>query len=155
MKRYVDSRRASWDAVYPNQPPDAPDPAEPIDTYLARMAEDATSGNQLFAERVWLRPDAARQINMLRELRDALVAPNAQPTDEQAAQIAMRNAQISNLLESDQSWDKRFFYSLEITGQTRAVGANFMVTGQQVSEVSHPHQLSVLRAERPVPPAEH
>jgi len=155
MKRYVDSRRASWDAVYPNQPPDAPDPAEPIDTYLARMAEDATSGNQLFAERVWLRPDAARQINMLRELRDALVAPNAQPTDEQAAQIAMRNAQISNLLESDQSWDKRFFYSLEITGQTRAVGANFMVTGQQVSEVSHPHQLSVLRAERPVPPTEH
>ena len=155
MKRYVDSRRAGWDAVYPNQPPDAPDPAEPIDQYLARVEGDATAGNQLFAERVWLRPDAARQINVLRELRDALVAPDAQPSDEQAAQIAMRNAQISTLLESDRSWDKRFFYSLEITGQTRAVGANFMVTGQQVSEVSHPHQLSVLRAERPVPPAEH
>ena len=119
------------------------------------MEGDATAGNQLFAERVWLRPDAARQINVLRELRDALVAPDAQPSDEQTAQIAMRNAQISTLLESDRSWDKRFFYSLEITGQTRAVGANFMVTGQQVSEVSHPHQLSVLRAERPVPPAEH
>jgi hypothetical protein len=155
MKRYVDSRRASWDAVYPNQPPDAANPAEPIDAYLARVAEDATSGNQLFAERVWLRPDAARQINVLRELRDAIVAPNAQPSEEQAAQIARRNAQISSLLESDQSWDKRFFYSLEITGESRAVGPNFMVTGQQVSEVSHPHQLSVLRAERPVPPAEH
>jgi hypothetical protein len=155
MKRYVDSRRAAWDAVYPNQPPDASSPAEPIDMYLARVAEDATSGNQLFAERVWLRPDAARQINVLRELRDALVAPGAQPSDEQAAQIAMRNAQISNLLESDQSWDKRFFYSLEFTGQARAVGANFMVTGQQVSEVSHPHQLSVLRAERPIPPPDH
>jgi hypothetical protein len=154
MKRYVDSRRAGWDAVYPNQPPDAPAPAEPIDTYLARVAEDATAGNQLFAERVWLRPDAARQINVLRELRDALVAPDARPSQDQAAQIAMRNAQISALLESDQSWDKRFFYSLEITGQSRAVGPNFMVTGQQVSEVSHPHQLSVLRAERPVPPAE-
>jgi hypothetical protein len=153
MKRYVDSRRASWDAAYPNQPPDAPNPAEPIDQYLARVEGDATSGNQVFAERVWLRPDAARQINVLRELRDALVAPNAQPSDEQAAQVAMRNAQISTLLESDQSWDKRFFYSLEITGQSRAVGPNFMVMGQQVSEVSHPHQLSVLRAERPVPPA--
>jgi hypothetical protein len=66
----------------------------------------------------------------------------------------MRNAQISALLESDRSWDKRFFYSLEITGESRAVGPNFMVTGQQVSEVAHPHQLSVLRAERPVPPVE-
>jgi hypothetical protein len=150
--RYVDSRRADWDAVYPNQPPDAPDPAEPIGTYQARVAEDATAGNQLFAERVWLRPDAARQINVLRELRDALVAPNAQPNPDQAAQIAARNAQISALLESDQSWDKRFLYSLEFTGQSRAVGPNFMVTGQQVSEVSHPHQLSVLRAERPAPP---
>ena len=154
MKRYVDSRRAAWDAVYPNQPPDAPDPAEPIGTYLARVDEDATAGNQLFAERVWLRPDAARQINVLRELRDALVAPDAQPSRDQAEQIARRNAQISALLESDQSWDKRFFYSLEITGESRAVGPNFMVTGQQVSEVSHPHQLSVLRAERPAPPAE-
>ena len=153
MKRYVDSRRADWDAVYPNQAPDAPDPAEPIDKYLARVEEDATAGNQLFAERVWLRPDAARQINVLRELRDALVAPNAQPSQDQAAQIATRNAQISALLESDRSWDKRFFYSLEITGQSRAVGPNFMLTGQQVSEVAHPHQLSVLRAERPVPPA--
>jgi hypothetical protein len=153
MKRYVDSRRASWDAVYPNQPPGASDPAETIDNYLARVEHDATAGTQLFAERVWLRPDAARQINVLRELRDAVVAPNAQPSQDQAAQIATRNAQISALLESDQSWDKRFFYSLEITGQSRAVGPNFMVTGQQVSEVSHPHQLSVLRAERPVPPA--
>ena len=153
MKRYVDSRRAGWDPVYPNQPPDAPNPAEPIDNYLARVEHDATSGNQLFAERVWLRPDAARQINVLRELRDAIVAPNAQPSQEQAAQIAARNAQISAMLESDQSWDKRFFYSLEITGQSRAVGPNFMVAGQQVSEVSHPHQLSVLRAERPAPPA--
>lgn len=153
MKRYVDSRRASWDAVYPNQPPGASDPAEPIDNYLARVEHDATAGNQLFAERVWLRPDAARQINVLRELRDAIVAPNAQPSQEQAAQIAARNAQISAMLESDQSWDKRFFYSLEITGQSRAVGPNFMVAGQQVSEVSHPHQLSVLRAERPAPPA--
>jgi hypothetical protein len=154
MKRYVDSRRAGWDAVYPNQPPDTPDPAEPIDAYLDRVEEDATAGNQLFAERVWLRPDAARQINVLRELRDALVAPDAQPSRDQAAQIAMRNAQISALLESDRSWDKRFFYSLEITGESRAVGPNFMVTGQQVSEVAHPHQLSVLRAERPVPPVE-
>jgi hypothetical protein len=154
MKRYVDSRRAGWDAVYPNQPPDAPDPAEPIDMYLARVEGDATAGNQVFAERVWLRPDAARQVNVLRELRDALVAPHAQPSQDQAAQIAMRNAQISALLESDRSWDKRFFYSLEITGQSRAVGPNFMVTGQQVSEVAHPHQLSVLRAERPAPPAE-
>jgi hypothetical protein len=81
------------------------------------------------------------------------VAPHAQPDPDQAAQIAARNAQISALLESDQSWDKRFFYSLEITGQSRAVGPNFMVAGQQVSEVSHPHQLSVLRAERPAPPA--
>jgi len=153
MKRYVDSRRAGWDAVYPNRPPGAPDPAEPIDMYLARVEEDATAGNQLFAERVWLRPDAARQINVLRELRDAIVTPNAQPSQDQVAQIAMRNAQISALLESDQSWDKRFFYSLEIAGQSRAVGPNFMVTGQQVSEVSHPHQLSVLRAERPASPA--
>ena len=155
MPSLFDSRRAGWDAVYPNQPPDAANPAEPIDAYLARVAEDATSGNQLFAERVWLRPDAARQINVLRELRDAIVAPNAQPTEEQAAQIARRNAQISSLLESDQSWDKRFFYSPEITGGSRGRGAKFTVTGQQVAEVSHPHQLSVLRAERPVPPAGH
>ncbi len=152
MKRYVDSRRDSWDAVYPNQAAGASTQAEPIDEYLARVEEDATVGNQVYAERVWLRPDAARKINVLRELRDALVAPNAQPDRDQAAQIARHNEQISTLLESDGSWDKRFLYSLEIAGQARTAGPNFMATAQQVSEVAHPHQLSVLRAERPASP---
>ncbi|WP_189391431.1 hypothetical protein, partial [Mesorhizobium sp. M1C.F.Ca.ET.176.01.1.1] len=63
-----------------------------------------------------------------------------------------RNAQIAGLLHADESWDKRFLYSLEINGATRAVGPTFLATAQRVTEVSHPRQLSVLRVERAVNP---
>ncbi|MBW0447191.1 hypothetical protein EN871_24110 [bacterium M00.F.Ca.ET.228.01.1.1] len=151
FKRFVDSRRASWDDAYHRQPAGAAQP-EPIDEYLARVEQDATRGNQLYAERVWLKPDVARQINILRELRDAVVPPGVKPGERELAQIDRRNAQIAGLLHADESWDKRFLYSLEINGATRAVGPTFLATAQRVTEVSHPRQLSVLRVERAVNP---
>ena len=153
FKRYVDSRRASWDDTYNRQPAGAAQP-EPIDEYLARAEHDADRGNQLFAERVWLKPDAARKINVLRELRDAVVQPGARPDAREAAEINTRNAQIATLLEADDSWDNRFLYTLETNGTSRTLGPSFLATLQRVTEVSHPRQLSVLRAERPVAPPE-
>ncbi|PMS24803.1 hypothetical protein C0Z16_30125 [Paraburkholderia rhynchosiae] len=149
FKRYVDSRRASWDDTYARQPAGAAQP-EPMDEYLARVEQDATRGNQLYAERVWLKPDAARKINILRELRDAVVPPGVKPSERELAQIDKRNAQIGGLLEADDSWDNRFLYSLEVNGASRALGPSFLATAQRVTEVSHPRQLSVLRVERAV-----
>lgn len=153
FKRYVDSRRASWDDTYNKQPAGAAQP-EPIDDYLARVDQDALRGNQLFAERVWLKPEAASKINILRELRDAVVPPGAKPGKGDLAQINERNAQIATLLEADDSWDNRFLYLLETNGASRTLGPSFLATLQRVTEVSHPRQLSVLRAERPVTPPE-
>ncbi|KPD17823.1 hypothetical protein ADM96_16035 [Burkholderia sp. ST111] len=118
------------------------------------MDQDALRGNQLFAERVWLKPEAASKINILRELRDAVVPPGAKPGMGDLAQINERNAQIATLLEADDSWDNRFLYSLETNGASRTLGPSFLATLQRVTEVSHPRQLSVLRAERPVTPPE-
>ncbi|KKB63286.1 hypothetical protein WM40_12320 [Robbsia andropogonis] len=151
FKRYVDSQRTAWDRAYREQPTGAAQP-EPIDEYLARVDHDATRGNQLYAERVWLRPDAAAKINALRELRDAIVPPGHAPDATQRAGIDARNAQIATLLSAEESWDKRFLYSLETNGTSRALGPGFMATVQRITEVSHPRQLTVLRVERPVSP---
>jgi len=149
FKRYVDSRRAAWDKTYAAQPPGAAVP-EPMDEYLARVDQDATSGNQLYAERTWMKPAAGAVLNALRAMRDIRAQAVASTGGKRVPDGRFdEDAAISKLLLDEASWDNRFLYSLEFTGESRVQGPSFLGVLQRVTEVSHPHQLSVLRAERP------
>jgi hypothetical protein len=127
----------------------APDDAAGAQAALLQHLGDQEGGadrsGQFFCERRRLRPDAARKVDELRALREA-VMESSLPARTKAHEAKALDAAVTSLIESDSSWGNRFLFTMEQNGSLRAVGNSAVVQLETVQAVQHLHMTHAVRA---------
>jgi hypothetical protein len=139
--KYVDSRNGSW-----SQSVDGGQ--QKLNEFQTRMQLNGNRGNRIFGERQRMKPEAAAEINALRN-RLRLYAHSGQPPSAGDQQEMQRiNGEIGRLLESPASWTNHALYAYEVNTTSRMRGLSYLFGAQSVTQVSAERELSALAARR-------
>lgn len=118
-----------------------------LDQMLAQAEELAKSGQLILGEREHLSTAAARHIEFLWHMRDAIqpggTPPIAEPTLTTLQQI---NAELHATLANEGNWLKESLYLSEPVGAQRMAGLSYLVNAQRVDRVLGERELVRLSA---------
>lgn len=146
--QYIDSRNDAWarSATQLNDRGEVVVEGQGvINKFLTEVKGNADRGNQIFAERQVMTPEAGRAID---EIREAFVrmTPKGESAKALKARTARMEASIEAITKDDASWRNRFLFVMEANTHQRVVGPAYLVQAQTQTEVNHLHMTAALRA---------
>lgn len=142
FKQFVDTHRSEWLTALGG----TDDARRRLDEMVATVKARATAGNLIMGERMHMTDEAARRLDFLfhrKQRFDRIPAP----TPVQARERASIDADIRQMLASENSWRRQALYVLEALGVQRTVGLSFLLNAQSTQAVSGVRELAGLSPE--------
>ncbi|MGE1002768.1 hypothetical protein [Ralstonia pseudosolanacearum] len=142
FKQFVDTHRSEWLTALGG----TDEARRRLDEMVATVKARATAGNLIMGERMHMTDEAARRLDFLfhrKQHFDRIPAP----TPVQARERASIDADIRQMLASENSWRRQALYVLEALGVQRTVGLSFLLNAQSTQAVSGVRELAGLSPE--------